>query len=328
MSPISPEPLLHLLGQHLTAKYLFVANELGLFATLADEPITLSDLARRVDLPERTLRILADALVATGFLECTEGRYGNGELTAAFLSGGPGPGLRPIVRLWDQLVYPQWTRLEESIRTGRATCGFADFTAEQQCIFSLGVGALTAPSAEILATAYDFGRHGALLDLGGGTGSFLLAVLKRHPGLKATLVELPATAVLVREQLGQCPGGDRIAVIDGDILVDPIPPGHDAILLANVVHLFSPSHNRTLLGRIHSAVDPGTRLLLVDFWTDAAHTHPTFAALMAGEFLIVTGEGDVYSVDEVASWLRATGWQFLEHVPLAGAASLVIAAAG
>ncbi len=48
---------------------------------------------------------------------------------------------------------------------------------------------------------------------------------------------------------------------------------------------------------------------------------------MAGEFLIVTGEGDVYSVDEVTPWLRASGWQVLEHLPLAGAASLIVASA-
>ena len=68
----------------------------------------------------------------------------------------------------------------------------------------------------------------------------------------------------------------------------------------------------------------GTRLLLVDLWTNATHTDPLFAALMAGEFLVVGGNGDVYSVDEGREWLARTGWQFLEHRPLAGAATLLL----
>jgi len=261
------------------------------------------------------------------YLACSDGRYGNTPITAAFLSGGPSPDLRPILRLWDQVVYPQWTRLEESIRTGRATFGFADFSPEQQQAFSLGGAALTAHTAAALAGAYDFSRHQAMLDLGGGTGSFILAVLERHPDLEATLVELPAAAAMTREHLGGSPEGATIKVLEGNLLVDPIPPGHDVVLVANVVHLFSPANNELLLRRIRSAVDIGARLLLVDFWTDSTHTQPPFAALMAGEFLIVTGEGDVYSVDEVTSWLQASGWQLLEHVPLAGAASLIVASA-
>ena len=75
------------------------------------------------------------------------------------------------------------------------------------------------------------------------------------------------------------------------------------------------------------AVAPGARLLVVDFWTDPTHTQPTFAALMAGAFLLVSGEGTVYSADEGRAWLAATGWKLLEHRPLSGPASLLVAEA-
>jgi len=95
--------------------------------------------------------------------------------------------------------------------------------------------------------------------------------------------------------------------------------------VSNVLHLFSPSRNRQLLSHIRAAAPLGARLLLVDFWTDNERTEPTFAALMAGEFLLVTGEGDVYSVDQVTQWLQDTGWHLLRHQPLAMPASLIIA---
>jgi len=92
-----------------------------------------------------------------------------------------------------------------------------------------------------------------------------------------------------------------------------------------VIHLLSPEHNVELLRRIRESASDGCRLLLVDLWTDPTHTQPLFAALMAGAFLLRSGEGDVYSEEEVRGWLQATGWRPLERTPLAGPASLIVA---
>jgi hypothetical protein len=77
--------------------------------------------------------------------------------------------------------------------------------------------------------------------------------------------------------------------------------------------------------RIRAVAGPGARLYLADFWTNPAHTEPLMAALMAGEFAVHLAEGDVYSVDEVRDWLTATGWEFVEHAPLAGPQSVIVA---
>lgn len=327
MAPPNPEAIMQALGGHLAAKYLMVAGQVGLFEVLGQGALPLDTLARHTSLPPRTLRILADALVATGFLEREGDAYANSAVAATFLAGAPGPDMRPILRLWDQVVYQQWAGLEEALRTARATLGYAHFTPAQQEIFSLGVAALTAPAAQALAAAYDFSGSRAVLDLAGGTGSFLRALLGRYPHLRTTLVELPATVEVVRQVLAQVPGGEAIEIIAGDVRTDPVPPGYDTIVLANIVHLFSPATNRALLQRIRAVADAETRLLLIDFWTDPTHTQPGFAALMAGEFLIVSGDGDVYSVEEVRAWLHECGWLLLEQRPLAGPASLLIAAA-
>ena len=60
-------------------------------------------------------------------------------------------------------------------------------------------------------------------------------------------------------------------------------------------------------------------------WTDTTHTEPAFAALIAGEFLVGTGEGDVYSEEEARRWLQETRWRALERKPLAGPVSVIVA---
>ncbi len=80
-----------------------------------------------------------------------------------------------------------------------------------------------------------------------------------------------------------------------------------------------------LLRSARQSVPDGAHLLLADFWTDPTHTDPPFAALMAAEFLMFTGEGDVYSEEEARRWLDETGWKALERKPLAGPQSLIVA---
>jgi SAM-dependent methyltransferase len=187
------------------------------------------------------------------------------------------------------------------------------------------VEAITAGTAQVLPTRYDFSRHRRVLDLGGGTGSFLMAVLRRHPDLTCTLFESPPVAAVARHRLAVDSLAQRIQIVEGDFFRDPIPEGHDAIIVANVVHNYSPERNVDLFHRVRRSVADGARLLLVDFWTDPTHTQPLFAALMAGGFLLTTGEGDVYSEAEAHGWLQEPRWRPLERTPLAGPASLIVA---
>jgi ubiquinone/menaquinone biosynthesis C-methylase UbiE len=241
------------------------------------------------------------------------------------LSGQTPTDLRPALRYWDHLNYQRWTQLEAVVRTEQAVFGEFAFTPEEQQLYTEGVEAITAGTARALAMTYEFARHRRVLDLGGGTGSFLLAVLRQHHQVEATLFDVPAVAALARQRLAGSPVATRLRIVKGDFFTDPLPNDHDAILIANVLHNFLPGRNRALLERVGTFAPAGARLLLVDFWTDPTHTQPLMAALMAGAFLLVTGEGDVYSAEEVHDWLQATGWRMLERKPLAGPTSLIVA---
>lgn len=323
----TPEPILAVATGFMAAKHLFIANEVGLFEQLATGRRSLDEVATQTGVPRRTLRIVADALVALGLVERHDGHYQNGPVAATFLSGATPADLRPILRFFNHISYRAWLGLEAAVRSGEAQTKHGHFSEEEQRIFSAGVEAFTAGTAQALATLYDFGRHRRVLDLGGGTGSFLRAILRRHGGLQATLFELPTVAPLARQCLAAEPDARQVEVMAGDFFQDPLPDGHDAIIVANVVHLFSPERNRALLRHTRDQVAVGARLLLVDFWTNATHTEPLPAALLAGEFLVIAGEGDVYSEEEVRGWLEQTGWRFIERMPLAGPSGIIVAEA-
>jgi SAM-dependent methyltransferase len=267
-------------------------------------------------------------MVALGLVERHGNQYSNTPPAEAFLSGQSAVDLRPLLKSLNRVSYPLWMQLENAIRSGRGSNQQEGVLAEEeQRILSLGIAAFASGAAEVLSVKYDFTKQHRVLDLGGGTGSVLIPLLRRYSNLQATLFELPAVAAVARNELKQQPVGHRVRVLEGDFLKDPLPTGHDVIILSNVVHLLSGGHVEALLRRIREASVVGSRLLVVDMLTNDTHTQPVMAAMLAGEFLVMTGEGDVYSSEELSRWLSESGWQPLEHTPLVGPTSLLVAEA-
>jgi ubiquinone/menaquinone biosynthesis C-methylase UbiE len=323
-SLVTPDSIMEVARGFMAAKHLFAACSIGIFEALADGPATLAQIAARTGISERAARISADAMVALGFLDAGHGRYSNGAEAGTFLAGRTPADLRPVLRFWDQVSYPAWTQLEPVLRGRWAP---QQLSPELQEVFSAGVEALTAAPAQALAAAYDFTTHRRLLDVGGGTGSITAAIARRHPQIQATVLERAEVVPLAQRRIQAAGLQARISAVAGDAVQGPYPAGHDVVLIANLIHYFTPEQNRRLLELARAAVSDGGRLLLVDFWTDPAHTSPVPAALMAGEFAVLQEHGDVYSADEVRDWLGRTRWRFLDQQPLGGPISVLVAEA-
>ncbi len=321
---VTPDVIMQTAMGFMAAKHLFAANDLGVFEALGQGPANLDELAARTSVPRRTLRISVDAMVALGFVVREGDTYKNGPVAATFLAGRTPADLRPFLRMWDRISYSAWSHLEGCLRTDTATP--TDLDAGNRDVFLAGVEAVTAGPAHALAASYDFSGHKRLLDLGGGTGSISCAIANRYPDITATIFDLPRVVPMTRERLAALGLSSRIVAADGDLLQGGYPRDHDVVLLANIVHYFDGERNRAVLRHAREAMATGSRLLALDFWTDASHTQPVAAAMMAGEFAVQLG-GDVYSVDDFRGWLEATGWRYIEHRQLAGPFSLIVAEA-
>lgn len=322
-----PERIFEIAQGFMASKHLFAASELGLFEVLGEGPVDLDGLAARTGLTRRTARISADAMVAIGLLERQGDRYANSPVAATFLSGQTPADLRPLLKFWDRLSYPAWQDLAGALGRGRPAHEIFEIDDELVPVMSAGIAAATAAACHALPEAAALPAASRVLDVGGGTGSWSIALAASDPDLTATVLELPEVARVAREELRGTAYAARIDARGGDVLVDELPRGYDAFLLANLVHYFTPETNRSILQRIRAAAEPGAKVLIADFWTDPTHTQPLPAALMAGEFAIHVNDGDVYSVEEGAEWLATTGWRLTGHTPLAGPISLVTAEA-
>ena len=186
MSNVTPQLVFEVASGFMASKLLFLANEVGLFEQLADGPTSLDELAQRTNVAKVRLRIIADAMIVTGLLQRNADEYQNSPTAAAFLAGRSTADMRPFLRFWNHLSYPAWLKLEDAVRTGEAQATM-DLPDDLQRIFSEGVEAIQAVPSQALPATYDFSRHQRLLDIGGGTGSWLTAVLNKYRDLESTL---------------------------------------------------------------------------------------------------------------------------------------------
>lgn len=318
----SPAPILQVAAGYMAAKHLFAANELGIFEALADAPADLAALAARTGLTTRAARISVDAMVALGFVERSGDLYRNGDAVQTFLAGRPGPDLRPYLRLADEILYPNFEGLADALGNGPRTELF-ELDEGNQRVLSAGIEAILAGPAAALPHVVDLAGCRRLLDIGGGTGSWTIALAHHNTHLQCTVAALRTETA--RQRAADAGLSDRIDVLTADVLSDELPGGYDAYLVSNLVHYWSPATGLDMLQRIRSVAPTGAVLLLADFWTDPTHTQPVEAALMAGNFAVHLQDGDVYSVEEVTDWLAQSGWQFDDHRPLNGPQSVIVA---
>ena len=234
--------------------------------------------------------------------------------------------LQPRRKPW-KFSYPNWCRFAEVLGSG-ASPEALKLDDELQEVLSAGIEAVLSGPAAALSQTFDFAPHRRLLDVGGGTGSWSIVAAKAHPHLWR-----PPSSSVPNSSISPESAWPQQDWLRGStsLLVTPwrecFPPAMTCSCWPTSSTIGHPEGNRALLQRVRSAAEANSRLLLADFWTNPTHTEPLHAALMAGEFAVHVHDGDVYSVDEVRGWLSETGWRFVEHAPLVGPQSLIVAEA-
>jgi SAM-dependent methyltransferase len=307
---LSPDDFLVFAGSMFQVKAFLVANKVGLFGAVASSAKTVDELAAELGLDARAVHIVLRAMAAKGFLAMDARRAFTLSASArdALDPASPsfiGPWLENHDNVWDALG-----ALENTIRSGKPALPTAHYRVSQQQHehFVRATHNTAVINAPILASKLDMQGVRSLLDLGGGPGSYAVFFCLAHPGLRATVFDLPASGPVARDIISQYKLKDRIEFCGGDYFTDAVRSGYDACLISHIIHAYSPQNNLVLLRKAFAALNPGGRLWVHDFILGADETQPEFPSGFAVRMLAVTEGGDVYSSDEISSWCREVGF--------------------
>jgi len=320
-------------------KTLAAALELGVFTLLSDgRESTADDVATVLCLDERPTDLLLTACTALGLLDKHGPRYRNSALAEEFLVPGTDRYFGGVVRFNDQ-AYPAWHRLTDALRENRPLTWNPE---SQKSLFSSGdpvftnlfwegMHSLSAATARALGDVHDFAGHRRVLDVGGGSGAFLIELCRRHPGLTGTLYDLPHVVEFARAKVDAAGVGAAVTTVPGDFLRDAtLPAGHDVILLSMILHDWDEPTGRELLRKCHRALAPGGVLLVCELFVNPERTGPVGAALMGMSMLVETHSGRNYAEDEYLAWVHDAGFTDTEirRFDTAGANGVLVARRG
>lgn len=304
------------------SQVLVACHRLGLFAMLAEGPLTVAELSRRLALGDDAARRLLNAAASLKLIERRSGdRFGLGSLGAVLHSN---PSITAMIEhhglLYADLRDPIALLRGDVARTELGqywpyAAGGTEARDPERVATYTRLMAQSQPliSADIL-DAYPLDRHACLLDVGGGDGTFLSLVAARAPHLQLKLFDLPAVAAEARKALEAKGLLARIEVCGGDFLAAPLPQGADVATLVRVIFDHDDQTAVRILTAVRQALPGDGVLLLAEPMSGTAGAEPISDAYF-GFYLLAMGRGRPRTPDEMARLLDAAGFGAMRLVP-------------
>ncbi len=256
--------------------------ELRIADTLAAGPLTAEQVAAATGDHEPYLHRLLRALAGEGVLARDDtGRYALTEASRMLASHQP---LGDMIRGWSAFppTYAAFGQLAAAVRSGRPPfelahgCDFHAYLAAHPDMAQAYDDAMesTVESFEETVGHYDFSRFGSVVDVGGGGGGFLVALLRAHQHLRGICFDLPSVIDAARRRGIPEDVAGRLELCPGDFFHDPLPQA-DAYTLFTVLRLFEDEQAIALLSAIRRAMPDTAVIVVEDFWLPEGTLPPT-----------------------------------------------------
>jgi ubiquinone/menaquinone biosynthesis C-methylase UbiE len=325
------ESLLEIGWAYWRSQVLFAGVELGVFELLQEGDKESAKIAKKLGTDPRATEMLLNALVALKLLSKKKNRYRNTPLTSQYLLKGAtayqGDRIRHLHNLWKR-----WERLQESIRTGRSALEEKEAEPDPQKVrdFMTSMHNYARLKSKRLLKRLNAKTFHRLLDLGGGPGTYSIALARRNPKLKAVVYDLAPNLEIAREFIKEAGLQDRVTTQVGNFLEEDLGPegAYDAILLSNVLHIYDPPTNVSILKKCHKALQPGGQVIVHDFLLDDSGTGPPFPAFFSLNMLLGTCSGACYRGAEIREWLSKAGFTGIKTRSLDKDSALIIGQKG
>ncbi len=329
MNPRPQQQLNQLICGYWHSQCVYVAAKLGIADLLANGPQSVDDLAKQTGTHRPSLFRVLRALASLGvFVEEASQRFALTPAAEPLRRDVPGSQWAMAIMMGEE-HFRAWGELLYSVRTGKIgfdkvfgqpVFEFLSQHPEQAAIFDKAMVGVHGRETAAMLDAYDFSQFAAVADIGGGNGSTLCGILKRHPRLHGTLFDLPG----VIQRAGQTVDGaglsDRVHLVDGDFF-ESVPAGADAYVLRHIIHDWEEEKALRILGNVRQAIGTEGRLLVVESVIPPGN-EPFFGKLLDVTMLVIPG-GQERTEEEYRDLFGKAGFRLVRIVPTAAEVSVI-----
>jgi SAM-dependent methyltransferase len=304
-----PIPLLETQVAFSMARSIMAGVKLGIYDAIGSGAMTAAEVAAacKTD-PEATTKLM-NTLVGCRYLRHRDGRY---ELTPKaqkwMLRDSPNSIADKLLMQYDE--WDTVAKYEEYVTTGQPLDVHATLTDRSSWErYQRGMRALASISAEEVAKRLPLPANATtMLDIGGSHGYYAVCACRQHPGLRATILDLPqaiehAAPILAREGMG-----DRVSHRAGNALSNDLgSDAWDVVFLSQLVHHFTDEQNRELVSRIARALKPGGLCVLLDTLRPSSPESAGGIGAVFDLYFSATSHSGTWPIETMQAWQRDAG---------------------
>lgn len=321
--------LLQMMSGFWISAAIYAVAKLGLADELCDGSRTVDELAQKTGADPNALYRLLRALGSVGiFTEAAPRRFALTPLGECLRSGVPG-SLRSYAIVAKEMGWEPWGHLLHSIETGETAfnhvhgMGYFDYLKEHPelgRLFNEAMTGFVTINGLAVAAEYDFTPVSKIIDVGGGHGTLMAAILTKYPKTSGLIFDLPDVVEGTRKKLADLGLSNRCECIGGDFFKE-IPAGGDAYLMASVLHDWDDDRATTILKNCRRAMPGSAKLLLIEMVIPSGDT-PFFGKLLDLMMLVNLGGRERTEI-EYRALLEAAGLRLTKIKPTNTPSSII-----
>ncbi len=304
------DSMLSLYNTHAIA----LALELQVFEAF-DAPMSVEELVSKTGYSTRGIKALLAMLKIRGLLDRHEGRYQLNNLSRTYMLKDSPYYWGPFFS-WTSASLPNYKIYMENIRDGEtkeereAADGWESGEMDPEFARTITdyMHCHSIASAVGMSQTCDFSGVNKLLDVGGGSGCYAIAIANANTDMQATIMELKPVCAVAEDYIAKAGVSDRVGTKAVDMFREAWPEGYDAHFFANVFHDWSFETCAELAKKSYASLAPGGRICLQEMLLDEGEDNP--AAPVAFSFLMTWGtKGQQFTLDELRGILESAGFK-------------------
>lgn len=264
--------LLDMIGASWMSQAICVAAELRIPDLLAERPQSAEELATVTQCCREPLYRLLRALTSIGICEEQEDKSFALTPMGDLLRGNAAFSVRSWAIWWGKHLWPVWHKLHSSVKTGKSVrelttglTGYAHLEADSEIasIFNHAMVELTRIVAREALRVYDFSWAERLVDVGGGYGELLIAILEAYPAKKGVLFDRSHVIGCAKARLANDSVALQCEFVEGNFF-ETVPSGGDLYLLKSILHNWEDERAAVILGNCRRAMPKHARIILIE----------------------------------------------------------------
>jgi 3-hydroxy-5-methyl-1-naphthoate 3-O-methyltransferase len=309
----------------MDSQVLLTAEELDIFTFLDERPRSTAEIADKVQLPKSSLQRMLNLLCARDIIKRREdGSYVNSKDASKKLVKGKPDYVGGMFYHLREELYPLWHYFRETIQEGtsqkerlhefwqkgnRSTEANQENDPQSVRAFMDGMHAITYRAAsEFAAQTPELRDIRHIVDIGGASGAFLIALAENAPQLQGTVLDLPYVRPVSEDYIRKNNLEGRLHFKCGDFFKDPVPVDADAYSLGFILHDWDTTGGSHILHKIAEAAQEGDMLILSEYLLYDNKTGPLHV-VRSDLNMMVAARGMERSAHDYDTWIRDFGFR-------------------